>query len=97
MRPRIILDLKGLVMHSYYANQDPEPITLPDGSNVNRAAHAVSPSEKAQGSIEERVLSCPIPPFGDPLPRAPRRFAEMGGGSQRDPTRSSVGVAHSPH
>jgi len=40
-RPRIILDVKGLLMNSWFTGKDPDAIQLPDNKTINTAGYAL--------------------------------------------------------
>ena len=39
-RPRILLDIKGLLMNSWYTGKDPDAVRLPNGTLMNTAGYA---------------------------------------------------------
>lgn len=40
-RPRVVLDIKGLLMHSYHSGKDPEPVRGSDGKSINTAGYGL--------------------------------------------------------
>lgn len=40
-RPRVVLDIKGLLMHSYHSGKDPEPLRSEEGKPVNTAGYGL--------------------------------------------------------